>query len=60
MSDSSRFVSYSTTAKAHQLAMLYVERRFSEQSPSVDELMTEYQEAVKEIATRLKGASFKF
>lgn len=48
-------MSFTTAAKSHQLAMLYVEKKFKEVEPSVDELVSEYEKAVKIINKRLKG-----
>ncbi|NWL87593.1 hypothetical protein DMN77_08245 [Paenibacillus sp. 79R4] len=53
MSDRTRFLSYSTTSKAHQLAMLYLEKRFLSQTPSVELFMDEYDEALEKITERL-------
>ncbi|MEC0089375.1 hypothetical protein [Paenibacillus macquariensis] len=51
----SDFISLSSTAKAHQLAMLYLENRYSGQKPSVDTLMTEYENALPEILARVQN-----
>lgn len=45
----------SSDTKAHQLAMLYLEKTYSNSMPTVDSLMDTYQEVFEEILKRVKN-----